>query len=563
MRRCHYEVLGVERDVDDSALKKTYRKLALKWHPDKNLDNAEESTRVFREIQQAYDVLSDPQERAFYDKHREQILRGGDDYVDNSLNLMKYFSPSVYTGFGDDEQGFYGIYSWVFKTITEEDAEFVDNKEEFLKEVPEFGKSDCIYEEGVEQFYAYWQSYFTKKSYVWHDKYDIREAPNRRVLRLMEKDNKKLRDAAKKERNEEVRALVKFVKKRDKRVKVYMERLKEKEEERKRQVEQLKLEAKKEREKMFQEYQEQEWASLADLERDLDEMDNHLDSEFGRVDDVTGSQSDEEDVEQFYCVACDKSFKSTKALANHEKSRKHKENVALIKEELAKMDLGDEDTTGDVEEVISNADDAQYVEQSYFKDRQNSIDKRDPQGNPDKSDQDNDFVSVGELELQDSLDLNELRIKTTKKYKVKEKQRRKLSGLTEMDESALNDSGDSIEGGRSRSNSRLCRQDSIEDVVNDKDKGKDTMKGNAENEDGFVEVTAEDFVAGESADANGLQDGLVTMESKQNEDDKPLGRDHVCNVCHAGFGTRNKLFQHIKEQGHALRADSEETNKKG
>lgn len=75
MPRCYYEVLQLERDVGDDEIKKAYRKLALKWHPDKN-DNSEESTRVFTEIQQAYEVLIDPQERAWYEKHREKIIRG-------------------------------------------------------------------------------------------------------------------------------------------------------------------------------------------------------------------------------------------------------------------------------------------------------------------------------------------------------------------------------------------------------------------------------------------------------------------------------------------------------
>ena len=57
----------------------------------------------------------------------------------------------------------------------------------------------------VGKFYGYWESYCTAKSYVWTEKYDTREAPNRQVRRLMEQDNKKLRDKAKKERNEEVR----------------------------------------------------------------------------------------------------------------------------------------------------------------------------------------------------------------------------------------------------------------------------------------------------------------------------------------------------------------------
>ncbi len=75
--KCHYEVLEVERDASDEDIKKAYRKLALKWHPDKNPDNVDECTKYFAVIQQAYDVLSDDHERAWYDRHRDDILRGG------------------------------------------------------------------------------------------------------------------------------------------------------------------------------------------------------------------------------------------------------------------------------------------------------------------------------------------------------------------------------------------------------------------------------------------------------------------------------------------------------
>lgn len=75
--QCYYETLEVERDTaDDETLKKNYRKLALKWHPDKNITNEVEAKQKFQLIQQAWEVLSDPQERAWYDKHRDQILRG-------------------------------------------------------------------------------------------------------------------------------------------------------------------------------------------------------------------------------------------------------------------------------------------------------------------------------------------------------------------------------------------------------------------------------------------------------------------------------------------------------
>jgi molecular chaperone DnaJ len=67
-KRDYYEVLGVNRDADEEALKKAYRKLAMKWHPDRNPDNPK-AEEHFKEAKEAYEVLADPQKRAAYDRH--------------------------------------------------------------------------------------------------------------------------------------------------------------------------------------------------------------------------------------------------------------------------------------------------------------------------------------------------------------------------------------------------------------------------------------------------------------------------------------------------------------
>ena len=67
-KRDYYEVLGLGRDADEDALKKAYRKLAMKHHPDRNPDD-KASEEKFKEAKQAYEILSDAQKRAAYDRH--------------------------------------------------------------------------------------------------------------------------------------------------------------------------------------------------------------------------------------------------------------------------------------------------------------------------------------------------------------------------------------------------------------------------------------------------------------------------------------------------------------
>lgn len=69
MPRCHYEVLEVSRSASQGEIKKAYRELALKWHPDKNKHNQEAATARFKEINQAYSVLSNPEKRQHYDEY--------------------------------------------------------------------------------------------------------------------------------------------------------------------------------------------------------------------------------------------------------------------------------------------------------------------------------------------------------------------------------------------------------------------------------------------------------------------------------------------------------------
>ena len=75
-KRDYYEVLGVARDAGDDDLKKTYRKLAMQWHPDRNQGNAEAEAK-FKELNEAYDVLKDAEKRAAYDRFGHAAFEQG------------------------------------------------------------------------------------------------------------------------------------------------------------------------------------------------------------------------------------------------------------------------------------------------------------------------------------------------------------------------------------------------------------------------------------------------------------------------------------------------------
>lgn len=101
-KRDYYEVLGVDKSATDEELKKAYRKLAKKYHPDANPDNKAEAEAKFKEVNEAYEVLSDSQKRKMYDQFGTADPQGfGGGQGPFGQGGYYSYSSSGFDGFGD------------------------------------------------------------------------------------------------------------------------------------------------------------------------------------------------------------------------------------------------------------------------------------------------------------------------------------------------------------------------------------------------------------------------------------------------------------------------------
>ncbi|KAI9724636.1 MAG: hypothetical protein M1828_003660 [Chrysothrix sp. TS-e1954] len=339
----YYELLSVDRQATDDEIKKAYRRKALELHPDRNFGDVERTTALFAEIQAAYEVLSDPQERAWYDSHEGAILNnvdvgeGGENRYERSVGittaddiarLFGRFNGNV--EFSDAPSGFFGFLRETFERLANEEEAAASRGGLVAADYPSFGHKDDRHADVVRTFYNAWTGFSTKKTFAWRDRHRTADAQDRRTRRLIEKENKRFRSDAIQEFNDAVRSLVAFVKKRDPRYKPNTQTEAERQEV-------LRNAAKAQAARMRA-------ANEAKLSVEVPEWTKNRESEDEEEEEESSGEESEE--EHFECVACRKTFKSENQFEAHEKSKKHNKAVTALRRKLQEegqsFDLEDE-----------------------------------------------------------------------------------------------------------------------------------------------------------------------------------------------------------------------------
>lgn len=622
MKTCYYELLGVERDATDADLKKAYRRKALQYHPDKNPDNAEEAAAIFVTVRSAYEVLSDPQERAWYDDHREQILNDtinlddidADGNVDSTVTgvttdeLLMFFNGSLYTKFDNSEGGIYQIVGKLFAKLAMDevnaarrlqidpirnlkDTDFESSihslgyinavqdrlsDEQYL--FPTFGHSKTEYQY-LKNFYRQWSNFSTIKTFSWKDEYMYSSTYDRRTKREINKRNEKARNNAKLEYINTVKKFVTFIKRLDKRMKdgakkeLEIKKMKEK---------QLREQHRKQRSvnagcdnsfvlQSWQKTSEPNWDAL---EKTYDEqyLKNNDISEDGKEETVL---KDNDEIIVFECYVCNKNFKSEKQYDNHMNTKLHKRNYKELQKDLKydNVELGIENLS-DLDEFDSATEtpiDTSKVtgmgleelnEQLAEIERQlaePTDDSEDADDDGDDDDSDDLRFSINDdihdnahhETVKSSIDIEfnstlatkapspEVNLKTADNSYISSNEEGNVKDEVEEEGEELDELSKILESLNESTGKIKIDSDSDDDWSNNKSKKKG-KKGKRQNK------------KQSNVTSHNSSSVSVAMNQATNETSGDIAGVNInCQKCGAKFSSRNQLFKHVEESGHA------------
>jgi len=511
VKTSYYELLGVERQATDEQIKKAYRRKALELHPDRNHGNEESATQLFSEIQAAYEILSDPQERAWYDSHESSILRGDDAGGDEAPTyqnirvttandlarmLSKFNSKVEYT---DAPSGFFGYLRERFEQLAKEEDVAADWENVDVREYPTFGHKGDTHDDVVKQFYSAWANFATVKTFAWKDIYRLSEAPDRRIRRIMEKENNAARQEAIREFNEAVRALVAFIRKRDPRFKPSTQS----EEERQKTLRDLAA-AQAARARRANEaamnYEAPEWTKLPNPE------------------DEEESEESEVEEEVFECVSCNKVFKSERQWEAHERSKKHQKAVQALQKKMKKDNANLDLTSSGIATPQKTEDEYELVDD-------------EPEDVESIEEQDDDSA------VDDPDEAAENDVEQSEKVESASEEEKKAAPQMKMTANTSDDHDE--ESSASDEDSDYASPETIQERLQ-----KTTLDSPADEAPGEDDAQPAGKKLGKAAQKRAKKAAAAISTEQEESSNK-------CASCNASFPSRTRLFQHIKDHGHA------------
>lgn len=621
MKTCYYELLGVERTATDIDLKKAYRRKALQYHPDKNPDNVEEATEIFSTIRSAYEVLSDPQERSWYDDHREQILNDemnlddvdNDREVDSSITgvttdeLLMFFNGSLYNKLDNSPAGMYQIVGKIFAKLAMDEVYWLkrmnlDGKDKykddiFEKEInsvgyvnavedrldednylyPTFGHTKTDYQ-SLKQFYKRWSNFYTSKNFSWKDEYMYSSSYDRRSKREIKKRNDKARSDAKNEYTKTVKRFVTFIKKLDKRMK---QGAAKEEEAKKLKEQQRKEELKKQRQQQLKQslpngatdIELQSWQTTNnvnwdELEKVYEEQYKDNKAEEDKLSATIGKEPEfvlnDDEILIFECYVCNKTFKSERQLENHNKTKLHRKNMYQLEKEIANenMSLG-LDNLSDLSDFDSAEESILNTPVEVPSDLQNmSMEQLNEQLAKIEQQLAETVISDDDDESSERDDdiLPPVEMEDDVNVIIEEQI---IDGKPSDDESVTNETSES----------------ESEDEIDELTKILQSLEDKNNKDSGFKLDSSDDDDWGSSKNNNNKkkkQRGKNKSKSKSNSippttplDSQPQPEQPLpsytaerCATCGTVFESKNQLFKHVKAQGHAAPPDKVKTSKK-
>ena len=405
------------------------------------------------------------------------------------MKLIVKFNPRI--EFSDSPTGFFGGLSEVFDQLAREEVQACSLEGLDAVSYPSFGyhSSDA---DRVRAFYAEWGGFATKKSFSWKDTYKYSDAPDRRVRRLMERENKRLREDAIREFNDAVRSLVAFAKKRDPRYK----KTAQSEEDRQRLLRESAAaqaaRSRKANNEKLDKFMVPEWA----------QAEEEPENEFG-------SESESESEQDYYeCVVCNKAFKSERQFEAHERSKKHKKALKQLRYEM------------EVDDRQLNLNPSKY---GGFKEHDRNdyiclsdmVVKDKPGDTGENNDRLNDCETNSHEPVSHSDCQNNIPVSSPQDF-----------GLDKTEDLSIN-AEEQRNFKANTSEHSLQKSPVIEEVLAE------------------TSLTDEPVIAKKPGKAKQKRAKRAAAETQSQE------MEFVCSRCQSSFPSRSKLFSHIRELGHA------------